>query len=199
MTTSRHAVHAQLSTTDLVARCLEGDQDAWDDMVRRYGRLVHYVARQFRLSTDECDDVAQHCWLQLIQKLHTLRDPERCGDWLAAVARNESMKVQARGRRAVPTDQPILDIHVDPCRGTEEHVLKTELHSELYDAIAELPERAQEFVGHFLSEEDLSYAEVADLMGMRPNSVGQTRTRYLRRLRAALNERGVTSSQELLG
>ncbi len=180
------------STAQLVARCIEGEQDAWDEMVGRYGRLIFHVIRSYRLSQDEREDVAQHCWLQLVQRIDTIRDTDRVGDWLATVARNEALKVQRRSQRTVPVEEPLMEaVHVDRTAGPQEHLISAELQAEVRAALSELPERCQVFLSHFLTDTPVSYDEVARRMGMRPNSVGQTRTRYLRRLRNVLVERGI--------
>lgn len=180
------------TTTELVGRCIDGEQDAWNEMVRRFGGLVHHVARQYRLSRVECDDVAQHCWLQLVRRIDTISDPERCGEWLAAVARNEAMKVLSRGRRAIPVDAPVLEARTAAMPGPDAGLLARELRDEVVAAMDDLPPRCRDFLQVFMNEESATYEQVADRFGMNANSVGSTRTRYLRKLRDVLAVRGVT-------
>lgn len=183
-----------LGTGAVLGLAVEGEQAAWDELVRRFGGLVHHVARQYRLTPEQCDDVAQHCWLQLVQRSGSIRDPERCGDWLATVARHESLKLLAGGRRAVPVETTALEAHVgaeEPCDG---EVLQAHLLDEVALALQELPERCQVFLAHFLSDAPPTYEQVARELGMKVNSVGQTRTRYLRRLREVLEDRGVSAA-----
>ncbi len=181
-----------LTTAELVARCIDGDAAAWEEMVSRHGELVRYVARQFRLTAEECDDVAQHCWLQLVQRIETIRDPARCGDWLATVARHESLKVLARGRRAVPVEAVVLELCAGRTDAPELEVLRQQMWDEVESALDRLPERQREFLRELLSDETVRYADVADRLGMQVGSVGQTKSRSLRRLRQELLAKGVT-------
>ena len=48
----------QADVTELVAGAAEGDQAAWRELHRRYGRLVTSVARSFRLGEADVADVA---------------------------------------------------------------------------------------------------------------------------------------------
>lgn len=185
--------YKDMTTTEVVQRAGEGEQCAWDELVRRFGKLVHHVARQHRLTPEQCDDVAQHCWLQLVQRSATLRDPERCGDWLATVARNQSLKVITRGGRAVPVDSAALEAHSGIEEACDGEVIRAHVLEEVALALKELPERCQVFLAHFLSDQPSSYETVARELGMKVNSVGQTRTRYLRRLRDVLEARGLTA------
>jgi DNA-directed RNA polymerase specialized sigma24 family protein len=57
------------------------------------------VAGSFRLQPADVHDVAQSTWLRLAQNLHTIRDPERLGGWLAITASHESLSILRKGFR----------------------------------------------------------------------------------------------------
>ena len=46
----------------LVARAIEGDQRAWDDIVERYAPLVYAICTRYRLGTHDIEDVGQTVW-----------------------------------------------------------------------------------------------------------------------------------------
>ncbi|MGK2954896.1 MAG: RNA polymerase sigma factor [Solirubrobacterales bacterium] len=49
-----------LGDAELVARCREGEDDAWTELVNRFSRYVCAIAVQgFRLSQEEAEDVSQ--------------------------------------------------------------------------------------------------------------------------------------------
>ncbi|NHA67711.1 RNA polymerase sigma factor [Phycicoccus flavus] len=186
-----------LDTAALVARCREGEQAAWTALTDRFGRLVHSIARRHRLSAAECDDVAQATWLRLVQRIDSIRTPESCGDWLATVARNESLRIITRERRATPMADPAGDTaassspHDDPLV----RVLRDEELRTVADALASLEPRHRELLRLVLLDPPLSYAEIGELLGMPAASVGPTRTRCLRRLQRAIEERSVTEDR----
>ena len=57
------------TTDELIARVNAGESTAWDDLVRRYTPLLWSVARSFRLSEEDANDVIQATWLRLVEDL----------------------------------------------------------------------------------------------------------------------------------
>ena len=64
----------------------------------------------------------------------------------------------------------------------EEEILQAERNALLRAALAELPEADQRLLALLLRDPPLSYAEIGDILGMPPGSIGPTRQRCLRRL-----------------
>src|SRR5215469_3835272 len=62
--------------SQLVRASASGDQAAWNELVRRYARLVMAVIRSYRLTTADAQDVSQTVWLRLVEHLGSLREPE---------------------------------------------------------------------------------------------------------------------------
>jgi hypothetical protein len=94
---------ASPGTPELVARAGTGDQDAWDQLVDRYGGLVWAVARAHDLSAQDAADVSQVTWLLLTQHLSSLRQPERLEDWLLRTAAREADRMHRLRGHEVPT------------------------------------------------------------------------------------------------
>jgi DNA-directed RNA polymerase specialized sigma24 family protein len=70
------------SVADLVLRMREGDPVAWEEIVRRYGKLVSTTVRSFQLQDADALDAVQMTWLQLAENAHQVQLPERLGGWL---------------------------------------------------------------------------------------------------------------------
>lgn len=187
LSATRTYQHRGLSNADLLAACGDGDQGAWQQVIDRYAGLIWSVAYRHRLSPTECEDVCQATWSKLVQKLDTIRDPERLGDWLATVARNESLKQLNRSSRVVITDRPELFDRVDErIPQPENEVLRAELHARLREAMHCLSPQCQALLELMLADPPASYEEAADRLELSVSSIGPIRTRCLRRLREAL-------------
>jgi DNA-directed RNA polymerase specialized sigma24 family protein len=96
---------AVVGTGELAARANSGDQDAWDQLVERYGGLVWAVARAHGLGPADAGEVSQVTWLLLIQHLSLLPQPDRLGSWLFRTATREAYRMgRLRGYEvATPT------------------------------------------------------------------------------------------------
>src|SRR3990170_3508803 len=77
------------SNTDaLIARCLEGDQAAWDEIVRLHWRKVFNLAYKFVGRHDEAEDLAQEIFLKIFKALHTFDRRANFQTWLISISRN---------------------------------------------------------------------------------------------------------------
>ena len=72
----------------LIQRCLQGDQHAWDLIVRQYWRKVFNVAYKFVGKHDEAEDLAQDIFLKLFKSLDTFDRRANFQTWLISVSRN---------------------------------------------------------------------------------------------------------------
>jgi RNA polymerase sigma factor (sigma-70 family) len=177
------------STTELVEAAGRGVPQAWDELVTRYGALVRAVAARYRLQEADAADVVQTTWLRVLERLHTLHDPERFGGWLATITSRECLALLRRAHRELPGE----DIAVErPAAGPgpEALLLAGEERAAVGEAVAGLPPRRQELVRRLFRQPDPAYREVARAMGMPTGSIGPTRGRILQMLQASLEEAG---------
>src|SRR5262245_63564891 len=89
----------------LVARCRQGDGDAWRELVQRYSRYVYAIAVQaFRLAEHEAEDVFQEVFARVFENIEKLRDDEAIRPWIAQVTRRLCINRLRSGGREQPTD-----------------------------------------------------------------------------------------------
>src|SRR5262249_20933169 len=94
------------SDADLVAACLSGDQQAWNELVERFSRYVYAIAAQaFRLSPDDAEDVFQEVFARVFDRLGTLPDPSAVRPWIAQLTRRECIDHLRSGARELPADE----------------------------------------------------------------------------------------------
>jgi RNA polymerase sigma factor (sigma-70 family) len=72
----------------LIQRCLQGDQHAWDLIVRQYWRKVFNVAYKFVGKHDEAEDLTQDIFLKIFRSLDTFDRRANFQTWLISVSRN---------------------------------------------------------------------------------------------------------------
>ena len=172
---------------ELLQRARQGDQLAWDQIVARYSGLLWAVTRSYRLARAQGDDVAQTCWLRLVEHLDRIRDPEHLGAWLATTARRESLRVLRAAAREAPVPDEVtaslLDVQVE---SPELLAILSDQATRLWQAFRRLPEHCFRLLRSLLAAPTPSYAEVAAALGMPIGSIGPTRMRCLKLLRSQL-------------
>ncbi len=185
------------SVTDLLAAAGSGDQDAWDALVDRFGRLVWSVVRGFRLDAASAADVSQTVWLRLVENVDRIRDPERLASWLATTARNESIRAKRKQSRSVPTDFE-YDIADPIAAPLDERLIRDERIAGVATAFNELTASCQQLLRLLTTDPPLDYETVAEMIDRPIGSIGPTRARCLERLRRVLerNELGTANAQD---
>ena len=186
---------SELSDEELVHRCLQDDREAWEEFVRRYGRLVYGLALKAGLSADDSADVFQMVLLTAHRNLHLLDKPESLSFWLATITRREAWQARRRlARMAVAgstEDGDPLDAVASTAPLADEEVERTERAALLRRGLDQIDERCRKLLEIlFFQEPALSYEEAARQLGAPLGSIGPTRSRCLEKLRKALHGLG---------
>ena len=89
----------------LVSRCLDGEDAAWEDLVRQHTRQVYGLCFRFTNSTQEAQDLTQDVFLRVFKTIRTFRSAEGSfHTWLARVTRNLLIDHYRRTRQERVTD-----------------------------------------------------------------------------------------------
>jgi RNA polymerase sigma factor (sigma-70 family) len=181
-------VRYESTTTDLLIAARSGDRSAWEQIVKRYARLVRSIAAEFRLQESDAADVAQNTWLRLLAYGGTIRDPEKLGSWLATTARREASALLRRSRPEVASESAGDGVAAgDP--SPEDVVVAAETAAAVRRAAGALNDRQRLLVNAlFYQSPVISYDEVSRRTGLPVGSIGPTRIRTLKRLHRSLVE-----------
>ncbi|MFN8637259.1 MAG: sigma-70 family RNA polymerase sigma factor [Chloroflexota bacterium] len=174
----------------LVARCLDGDQTAWQELIDRYSRLVEAVIRRYHLPSEEQADVFQDVWVALWRDLGSLRSHQRLGPWLVTATGRMAWDARKRLPRHLdggPVDL-LSDVLEDQAATPEQEVTRRETSERLRAALARVSPRCRLLLQALFFDETVSYTTIATQLGCSPNSIGPIRSRCFKELRDALGE-----------
>jgi RNA polymerase sigma factor (sigma-70 family) len=150
--------------------------------------MVWGIARSYRLSAHDVEDVSQTTWLLLATHLRSLEDPAAVGGWLATTARRESLRVVRRQGREVLVDPPVEIQPTGSLAETgEEVVLRTERRTQVQSAFARLPDHCRQLLVLLMRDPPAPYEEISARLGVPRGSIGPTRARCLDRLRKVID------------
>jgi RNA polymerase sigma factor (sigma-70 family) len=82
---------------DLVFRVMSGEAAAFADLYRRYAGPVQAVLRSYVRNQDEVADLVQDVFTQALERLPTLRKPDRFRAWLFAITRHAAIDHRRTG------------------------------------------------------------------------------------------------------
>ena len=155
------AANADPTDAMLVTRVLDGDQTAYELLVRRYQAALFRRARWMGLEPDTAADMVQDALIKAYESLASCRDPNRFLFWAGQILRNKCLDfLKSAARRGVELPFSLPAAWGNP----EVEQERSALRARLKQALAALPEEQREA---FLMKhgEDLSYEEMAELTG----------------------------------
>jgi RNA polymerase sigma-70 factor, ECF subfamily len=149
-----------------------------------HGASVMKVARAYTLTSEECQDLAQEILLQAWRSLPTFEGKATSATWFYRVALHTAMNWHRKDRPRRSRQQPLLDVQVLATEGTDsaEQAQQRDTVDQLYKAIHQLPKTDAALVLLYLDE--LSYREIAEVLGISESNVGVK----LNRAKKALGE-----------
>ena len=159
---------------EMIKAILEGDQKAFKLLVDTYQLMVVNTCHAFVHDRNEAEDIAQDVFIQVFESLGKFRFESKLSTWLDRIAVNRSINhcKSPRGR-AIKVDieswkqQEVAQSVEMPQQQILEEQEQIEL---LHKAIDKLPENQRTAL--ILNKyEELSYKEIADVMGVSLSSV----------------------------
>ena len=169
-----------LTESELIALASEGDGDAYASLVRAHQDIAFRTAMLITQDAADAEEAAQDAFLKAWRALPRFRRGEPWRPWLLTIvaneARNRRRSAGRRGALALRVQAPQDD------RSAEAAVLAAETRDALLGALSRLREDDRLVLGcRYLLE--LSEAETAAALGVRPGTVKSRTSRALGRLR----------------
>ncbi|MFE2153752.1 RNA polymerase sigma factor [Streptomyces lavendulae] len=154
----------------LSVRAAEGDEEAFEALVRRHGPAMLRLAVQFLGNRSEAEDVVQEAFVSAWRKLPEFRGDAGFGTWLHRIVTNRCLNV-LRARR------PVADIDALPERAAPEHQSSPERAVESQAAVDALgkamavlsPEQRACWILREI--ETMPYETIAEMVGISQEAV----------------------------
>ena len=142
----------------LVLRCQTGDEDAYRELVSRFGPRLTYFLRKLVARIDKADDLVQEVWLDVLRQLPRLQDAGAFRTWLYRIAHGKAMLDCRRNGRLPATTPDFANI-----AGPAEDSFAPEDVARIHLALDQLePLQREVLVLRFL--EELSYEDISQIV-----------------------------------
>jgi RNA polymerase sigma-70 factor (ECF subfamily) len=188
---------------EIIQRCLNGDQAAWEVIVRQHWRKVFNIAYKFVGKHDEAEDLTQDVFLKIFKSLNTFDRRANFQTWLISVSRNlciDHYRSVRKERETISRDVDPGDL--SPAAPTASPYAQIELRDRvtlLRQALDKLAPTLRTAV-MMRDIQEMSYQEIADTLSLPEGTVksrinrGRTElARQIQMLRAQQDAvRGVT-------
>ena len=164
----------QLTPDRLIERCLQGDQDAWEAIVRQNWRKVFNVAYKFVGRHEEAEDLTQDIFLKIFRSLNTFDRRANFQTWLISVSRNlciDHYRSVRKERGAIDPDTDTAELSAAAPGQSQMAALEQRDRVELLrEALAALPKTLRTAV-LMRDLQELSYHEIAKALRLPEGTV----------------------------
>jgi RNA polymerase sigma-70 factor (ECF subfamily) len=79
------------SDIELISKVLEGDKQAYAQLIKRHQRFVFTLALRFSKSREDAEEIAQDCFIKAYRALHTFKQTSKFSTWLYSIVYTTSM------------------------------------------------------------------------------------------------------------
>jgi len=185
-----------MTETEFVAKLKKGDFDAFDELVKQFGNQVFNTTISLLQNREDAEDITQEVFAEVFESVKLFNENAKLATWIYRIAVTKSLD-HLRKKKAKKRFGFVQSIF-----GKEGAINKTdhsvfyhpsaqlenkERAAELFKAIDQLPENQRTaFTLHKL--EDLSYAEVADIMKLSVSAVESLMVRAKQNLQETLTD-----------
>ena len=148
----------------VVARCLNGEHNAYEAIVVRYQKGLFNVALRMLGSSEDARDATQNAFVKAYEHLDSFDSAYPFFSWLYRILKNECLNILRRRRPSEPVPQDLA------AGDGEDPVEVRERHRAVQQALLALSMEYREVVvlRHFT---DLSYDEIATTLGIPAKTV----------------------------
>jgi RNA polymerase sigma-70 factor (ECF subfamily) len=185
---------------ELLARCRQGDTDAWDELFDLHyapvGRFVLQLGLE--LTREDAQEVCQETFLSVIKHLDSFKGGSRFQTWAFRIASNKSRDFIERrraarrggGQAAIPLHTPENESGptIDPpspAPGPDAGLISAEQNSLIQESLAEMEVPCREII-ELRYFGDLSYEEISRELELNVKTVSSRLSKCLDRLESIL-------------
>lgn len=182
--------------TRLMIRVRDEEPNAFEELVEKYQHRLVAVLHHLVGNAEEAEDLAQEVFLRIYRARKKYRARAKFSTWLFTIANNLALNsLRSRRRKAsvpLPSSdsgplgpRPAEQLVQDRAHQPSHRIQQDELAAIIRRALEDLNERQR--VAVLLNKfEEMSYAEIADVMGLTTKAVKSLLSRARTNLREAL-------------
>lgn len=166
---------------ELIARVLEGSEEAFRHLVERYQERVTRLLMRFVRDRFAVEDLLQEVFVKVFRKLHTFNHESALYTWIYRISVNAATDyLDGQGRRRLRLVEDVTQVERDEREaghaGAAEPLMEAEMRRVTREVLDTLPDKYRTIL--ILREyQDLSYTEMAEVLAC---SIGTVESRLFR-------------------
>jgi RNA polymerase sigma-70 factor (ECF subfamily) len=173
----------------LVKKFLEGDESAFNELVRKYQKTIYWHARRILGNHMDADEVTQEAIITMYKKLNTFKFDSAISTWLYKITFNKSinhMRKSKLRKYLFLDDEEVKEMKNDE-NLYEDYEAKEKVHK--VDKVLEKLPIKQKEVFILKQFEGLKYREIAEITGKSEGALKANYFHALKKITELLDEK----------
>ncbi len=174
----------------LVAMAKSGSNEAFETLMNAHMDKVYGVALRIVQDPDVAEDVTQDVFITVFKQLNSFRGDSAFSTWLYRITVNRALRtIKKESRYLTDGIQELIDSQVDSTADPERMAITIQNRKRIYNLMNKLPKK-QRAVLALRIEKELSFKEIAKIMG---RTIGGVKANYfhaVKNLKAAWKQTG---------
>jgi RNA polymerase sigma-70 factor (ECF subfamily) len=192
-------MHAETSDKEIIGRVLQGDKNAFAELVKRYQSFVFSIAMRYTNNREDGEEIAQDVFVKAYRALADFRQDAKFSTWLFTITANTASSFLRKRKLETRSlaHEKILE------RANTQHALDD--NSAIQKSKAALMNKAISLLDaddatiltlFYKGEQTLE--EISVIMGVTPNNAKVKLHRARKRLKDKLEQRFATEMKEMM-
>lgn len=178
--------------TYYVRQLMSGDRQAFEKIYNLTGQLGYFTALKITNDPNEAQDILQDSFLAVLEKIHSLRNPEKFESWFNRIVANKARNVLVKKK-------PTLFYDLGYDESLEEYLWETEenFYPEQSLDRADVRQKIMEIIDNMSDEKrlcvilyyynDMGIADIAEIAGVSENAIKARLFQARKDIRSGLN------------
>jgi len=183
-------MHTGPNDNEILSRVLQGDQQAYAEIVKRYQSFVFTIALRYTPNREDAEEIAQDSFVKAYRSLADFRGDSKFSTWLYTIVTTTSLTFLRKKKIDVQSldNEKVFEVADSQDSGFKANQIEQKSRVNMVNkAIALLsPEDAQVITLFYKGEQSLD--EIVQILGMEPNTVKVRLHRARQRLKDKLEK-----------
>lgn len=164
--------------SNIVKKAVKGDQEALLTLLQQEKEKLYRTAFSYVRNETDALDIFQQTVLLAIESIHQLREPKFFSTWLMKICINTSLEVLRKQKKVIVMQESVIEKNASDMELSDEKL-------DLLNAIYRLDEKYKTVL-LLRYYEDLTFEQIAELLGEPIGTVKSKGKRALSKIKASL-------------
>lgn len=159
------------------------DETQFVELIKEHQKIIHKICHLYRDSAEDREDLFQEIAFQLWKAFPSFRNQAKISTWIYRIALNTAIATFRKNKAAVEYHADLPDVQEE-----QHNDIHAERQERLFLLLKKLDDNERALITLYL--EDLSYQQIAEVVGINENYVGVKLNRIKAKIQKLNNNYG---------